>query len=161
MELWATWSSGRCHCSWQGGWKWMIFNVPSNRYHSMILWFYDLDAQWIAKETVVSLDERRSIWAQGFHQVPWKRWLCSCKHICASPRAGPMRNIAAAWTVTACGIHRAACPAVELSSSQGSWVQIQTCTVSWSSLHWSGLGMDLPWSLIVWEVSLDGGVNMV
>jgi len=25
MELWATWSSGRCPCSWQGGWNQMIF----------------------------------------------------------------------------------------------------------------------------------------
>jgi len=21
MELWATWSSGRCPCSWHGGWN--------------------------------------------------------------------------------------------------------------------------------------------
>ena len=40
MELWATWSSGRCPCSWQGGWNQMIFKVPSNPNHSMILWFY-------------------------------------------------------------------------------------------------------------------------
>ena len=38
--FWATWSSGRCPCSWQGGWNEMIFKVPSNPYHSMILWFY-------------------------------------------------------------------------------------------------------------------------
>ena len=38
MELWATWSSGRCLCSWQGGWKQMIFKVPPNPYQSMILW---------------------------------------------------------------------------------------------------------------------------
>ena len=37
MELWATWSSGRCPCSWQGGWNQMIFKVTSNPYHSMIL----------------------------------------------------------------------------------------------------------------------------
>ena len=37
MELWATWSSGRCPCSWQGGWNQMIFKVPSNPNHS-ILW---------------------------------------------------------------------------------------------------------------------------
>jgi len=23
MELWATWSSGRCPCLWQGGWNQM------------------------------------------------------------------------------------------------------------------------------------------
>jgi len=37
MELWATWCSGRCPCSWQGGWNQMIFKVPSNPYHSMIM----------------------------------------------------------------------------------------------------------------------------
>ena len=41
MELCATWSSGRCPCSWQGGWNQMIFKVPSNSNHSAILWFYD------------------------------------------------------------------------------------------------------------------------
>ena len=40
MELWATWSGGRCPFSWQGGWNPMIFKVPSNPCHSMIL-FYD------------------------------------------------------------------------------------------------------------------------
>jgi len=25
MEVWATWSSGGCPCSWQGGWNQMIF----------------------------------------------------------------------------------------------------------------------------------------
>ncbi|PKU40413.1 rna-directed dna polymerase from mobile element jockey-like [Limosa lapponica baueri] len=29
--------SGRCPWSWQGGWNWMIFKVPSNSNHSMIL----------------------------------------------------------------------------------------------------------------------------
>ena len=38
MELWATWCSGRCPCSWQGGWNQVIFKVPSNPNHSMILW---------------------------------------------------------------------------------------------------------------------------
>ena len=37
----ATWFRGRCPCSWQGGWKQMIFKVPSNPNHSMILWFYE------------------------------------------------------------------------------------------------------------------------
>jgi len=41
MELWETWSSGRCHCPWRGGWDKMIFKVSSNPYHFMILWFYD------------------------------------------------------------------------------------------------------------------------
>ena len=41
MGLWATWSSGRCPCPWQGGWSEMIFKVPSNPAHSVILWFYD------------------------------------------------------------------------------------------------------------------------
>jgi len=27
----------RCPCSWQGGWNQMIFKVPSNPYHPMIL----------------------------------------------------------------------------------------------------------------------------
>ena len=39
MELWATWSHGRCPCAWQGGWNQMIFKVPSNTNHSMILWY--------------------------------------------------------------------------------------------------------------------------
>jgi len=39
---WITaWSSGRCPCSWQGGWNQMIFKVLSNPNHSMILWFCD------------------------------------------------------------------------------------------------------------------------
>jgi len=37
MGLRATWSSGKCPCSWQGGWNQMIFKVPSNPNHSMIL----------------------------------------------------------------------------------------------------------------------------
>ena len=32
-----TWSSGRCPCPWQGGWKWMIFRVPPTQ---TILGFY-------------------------------------------------------------------------------------------------------------------------
>jgi len=40
-ELWATWSSGRCPCSWEGTWNQMFFNIPSNPYHSMILRFYE------------------------------------------------------------------------------------------------------------------------
>jgi len=32
------WSSGRCPCLWQGGWNQMIFKVPSDPYHSMILY---------------------------------------------------------------------------------------------------------------------------
>ena len=42
MELWATWSSGSCPCSWQGGWNQMIFKVPSNPNHSTIPWFTSL-----------------------------------------------------------------------------------------------------------------------
>jgi len=38
MGLWATWSSGRCPCPWQGHWNWMICEVPSNPNHSMIPW---------------------------------------------------------------------------------------------------------------------------
>ena len=30
MELWATWSSGRCPCSWQRGWNQMVLKIPSN-----------------------------------------------------------------------------------------------------------------------------------
>jgi len=53
IGLWATWSSGRCPCSWQGVWNQMIFKVPSNYYHSMILCFYDL------------LDYRSTLWRSG------------------------------------------------------------------------------------------------
>jgi len=36
--------SGRCPCSWQGDWNQMIFTVPSNPYHSMILyWIYAIN----------------------------------------------------------------------------------------------------------------------
>jgi len=38
MELWATWSSGRCPCSWLGvGTRWSIRSLPT----LTILWFYD------------------------------------------------------------------------------------------------------------------------
>ena len=39
MELWATWSGGRCPCSWQGGGtRWSLRSLPTQT----ILWFYDL-----------------------------------------------------------------------------------------------------------------------
>lgn len=34
VDLSVTWSSVRCLCSWQGGWNWISFKVPSNP----ILW---------------------------------------------------------------------------------------------------------------------------
>jgi len=40
MGLWATWSTGRCPCPWQGGWNKMIFKnsfQPKPFYDSMIL----------------------------------------------------------------------------------------------------------------------------
>ena len=37
MELWATWSSGRCPCPRQGGWNETTCKVPSTQ---TILWFY-------------------------------------------------------------------------------------------------------------------------
>jgi len=36
--LWATWPSGRCPCSLQGGWAGWPFKGPSDPNHSMILW---------------------------------------------------------------------------------------------------------------------------
>ena len=39
MELWETWSSGRCPCSLQAGWTRWPLKVPSNPNHSMILCF--------------------------------------------------------------------------------------------------------------------------
>ena len=39
MGLWAAWSSRRCPCSLQGGWNEMVYKVPSNPNHSIILWF--------------------------------------------------------------------------------------------------------------------------
>jgi len=37
MELWATWSRGRCPCSWQGvGTRWSLRFLPT----LTILWFY-------------------------------------------------------------------------------------------------------------------------
>ena len=53
MELWATWSSGRCPCSWQGCWNQMILKVPSNPYLSMNLWFYEI---WCWKECKICLE---------------------------------------------------------------------------------------------------------
>jgi len=45
MGPWAAWSSIRFRCWWpcmlQGVWSVMILKVPSNRSHSMILWFID------------------------------------------------------------------------------------------------------------------------
>ena len=38
-RFWATWSGGRCPCSWQRSWNWMICKVPSNPKRSMMLWF--------------------------------------------------------------------------------------------------------------------------
>jgi len=36
LELWATWSSGRCPCSWQGvGTRWSLRSLPTQT----ILWF--------------------------------------------------------------------------------------------------------------------------
>jgi len=37
LTCWGGWSSCWCPCSWQGGWNQMIFKVPSNPNHSMIL----------------------------------------------------------------------------------------------------------------------------
>lgn len=36
--LWTMWASEKCPCLWQGVWDNMIFKVPSNSRHSMILW---------------------------------------------------------------------------------------------------------------------------
>lgn len=35
MVLGATWSSGKCSCSWQGGWNEMIFKVSFHPNHSV------------------------------------------------------------------------------------------------------------------------------
>lgn len=37
MGIWAAWSRGWCPCPLWGGWNWMIFKVPANPNHSMIL----------------------------------------------------------------------------------------------------------------------------
>lgn len=37
MELWVTWSRGRCSCLWKGFWAKWSFKVPSHSNHSMIL----------------------------------------------------------------------------------------------------------------------------
>ena len=39
MGLWAPWAGGRGPCSRQGGWNWMVFKIPFNPNHSMILRF--------------------------------------------------------------------------------------------------------------------------
>lgn len=36
VGLWATWPRERCPCLLQGGWNWMILNIPSSPTHSMI-----------------------------------------------------------------------------------------------------------------------------
>lgn len=38
MRPWACWSSGWHHHLQQGGWNWMIHEVPLNSNHSMSLW---------------------------------------------------------------------------------------------------------------------------
>ena len=49
MGLWATWSSGRCPCPWQGlGTRWSLKSLPTQP----ILWFYDFSfysAYWNCK----------------------------------------------------------------------------------------------------------------
>ena len=46
MGPWAAWSGIKCGgwwpCLWQGGWSFMILEVPSKLGHSVILQFYDL-----------------------------------------------------------------------------------------------------------------------
>jgi len=39
-------SSGWRPCPWQGGWKWMIFEVLFTPGHSVILWFYGSMVLW-------------------------------------------------------------------------------------------------------------------
>lgn len=38
MRLWAIWSSVRFPFTGQGSWSWMVFKIPSNTNHSVILW---------------------------------------------------------------------------------------------------------------------------
>ena len=78
MELWETWSSGRCPCSWQRGWNQMIFKIPSNPNHSMTLWFYDfIWLQWVlnhrqvcsgtrALSTRLGLNLGKASWTSAF-----------------------------------------------------------------------------------------------
>lgn len=42
MWLWASCSSARCPYPWQGCWNWMIFKVPFNQNHSMIVWHLEI-----------------------------------------------------------------------------------------------------------------------
>ena len=65
MELWATWSSGRCPCSWQGGWNQMIFKVSSNPYHSMVL-SYLHTYKWIPSAAV----SRHSVCSEAVIWIP-------------------------------------------------------------------------------------------
>jgi len=74
MELWAPWSS-RCPCSWQGGWNQMIFKVPSNPNHSMILWKWENQTS-------------KNYWGRGGHGVK-AQWLKgSSSSSCKEPGAG-------------------------------------------------------------------------
>ena len=50
MGSWAAWSSIKCAdcwpCLWQGVWRFMIFEVPSNPGHSLILWWGKIPLLW-------------------------------------------------------------------------------------------------------------------
>lgn len=40
--LWVIWSRGRYPCPWQGCWNEIMFKIPSNTNHSVVLWFCEI-----------------------------------------------------------------------------------------------------------------------
>ena len=73
VGFWATWSSGKCPCPWQGGWNEMTCKVPSNSNHPLILRYL----QWQGKACVGVLHghpaPRGVRWGARLLPQPWAR----------------------------------------------------------------------------------------
>ena len=71
VELWATWSSGRCPCSWQGGGtRWSLRSFPTQT----MLWFYAMLWSWLAPGKVCKAGSKPETSAAIFHP----EWLDCC-----------------------------------------------------------------------------------
>lgn len=57
MVLWATWSSGKRPCPWQGCWNWMVFKSPFQ-----LRLFYDSKKLMIFHIEITKLREGKSKW---------------------------------------------------------------------------------------------------
>ena len=72
MGPWAAWFSTECGgwwpCLWQGGWSFMILEVPSNTGHSEILWCYEIPPN--TKKSVWNKQPCR-VWQSCFSPIPF------------------------------------------------------------------------------------------